>query len=184
LHGPCTHVTRSCGRGDDKPNLFISGIGTPRPFAAMPKFGRDRSEADMGGCIVPIISAASDPGCSLIPGLGSSSPSTILAGSRVLSAGAAQEGVRQRPLRFRTIQVWRKDTLQPLWSRLSLRQTDRRDPVGSGSRSPRWWTREWGGSPMFDVRRRKFITPSAARAKRYLNIELLKDQQMRGAITP
>ena len=30
LHGRCSHVTRCCGRGEDKPNLCISGFGTKR----------------------------------------------------------------------------------------------------------------------------------------------------------
>jgi hypothetical protein len=35
LRGRCSHVTRCCGRGEDKPNLCISGFDTKRQI----KFG-------------------------------------------------------------------------------------------------------------------------------------------------
>ena len=38
MHGRCTDVTRSCGRGDDKPNLFISGFAGG--WKALPARGR------------------------------------------------------------------------------------------------------------------------------------------------
>src|SRR5207249_5645283 len=71
---------RSSHRSDTRPLDRGSERCTSRHSAVVPNFGSDRSEPDIPRALAAYRSGESDPGCSLIPGLGSSSPRTSLPG--------------------------------------------------------------------------------------------------------